>query len=199
MCELYGILEKKGSDKMKIIWVRHAEANNNDPNTRERELTEGGMEKAIALAKYYKERKIDKMYSSPYTRAMQTLLPLSISKGMKIHVKEDLREREADFSILKNFKEYMSMQWNDENYQTHNTESLDNVRNRFLGVVEEILESEEEVILIGTHSVGLLALLKWYDPSFSEERMFYYLEQLPFMVEMNFNDRILDSYQIYQL
>lgn len=184
---------------MKIIWVRHAEANNNDPNTRERELSENGVKKAIELVEYYKNRKIVKMYSSPYARAMQTLLPLSISKGMKIHVKEDLREREADYSIMNNFKEYMSMQWKDESYQTHNTESLEDVRNRYLAVVEELLDGDEDCIMVGTHSVALLALLKGYDSSFSEERMFYYLDQLPFMVEMNFTNRELESYQMYQL
>ena len=55
-------------------------------------LTKIGREQAICTAEYLKDYKIDKIYSSDLTRAMQTAIPVAKMHGLPIYPMEALRE-----------------------------------------------------------------------------------------------------------
>jgi broad specificity phosphatase PhoE len=58
----------------------------------DRPLSEFGLKQAEATAQYLKSTKIDRMYSSPLLRAMQTAEKITASTGVKAVAIEDLRE-----------------------------------------------------------------------------------------------------------
>lgn len=66
----------------KIIIVRHAEKEND--GTKNPHLSEIGKKRAKKLNTLFAEEKIDRLYSTPYLRTIETLQPLSISKKLDI-------------------------------------------------------------------------------------------------------------------
>lgn len=170
---------------MKIYFIRHAQADNQDANTRSRLLTLAGYEKAQCLERAYQDLKIDAFYSSPYARAVATIQPLANHHHQEIELVEDFREREANFKIMQYFDLYMKKQWDDFSYKDEG-ESLQEVVDRYVNKLQEILKLDHNTVVIGTHGVALCALLKHYDASFSEEAMFTYMNELPCIIEMNF-------------
>ena len=58
----------------------------------DRPLSEFGLKQAEATAQYLKNTKIDRMYSSPLLRAMQTAEKITTTTGVKALAVEDLRE-----------------------------------------------------------------------------------------------------------
>ena len=62
---------------MVLYIIRHA-----DPDYENNTITEFGWEEAHALAKWLKDRKIDKIYTSPLGRAIHTAQPTCEIKGM---------------------------------------------------------------------------------------------------------------------
>jgi 2,3-bisphosphoglycerate-dependent phosphoglycerate mutase len=71
--------------------VRHAHADwiadENQP------VSERGQEDALLVADLLLDRPIDRIYSSPYRRAMQTISPLAQHLDLQITTIRDLRER----------------------------------------------------------------------------------------------------------
>ena len=62
---------------MLLYIIRHA-----DPDYAHNTITEFGWEEARALAAYLKDKKIDKIYTSPLGRAIDTATPTCEAKGM---------------------------------------------------------------------------------------------------------------------
>lgn len=79
-----------------VILVRHGQSQNNsqaehlrvpDPG-----LTEIGKCQAIATAAWLKSVRIDHLYCSPFTRSLETMLPIAEAKQMSAKVRSDLFE-----------------------------------------------------------------------------------------------------------
>lgn len=67
----------------RIIIVRHAEKN--DDGTKNPSLSEMGKSRAERLGKMLSEFKIDKLFSTPYARTTETLLPIATSRKLEIN------------------------------------------------------------------------------------------------------------------
>jgi broad specificity phosphatase PhoE len=65
-----------------FILVRHAEKDND--GTKDPGLTEAGKQRAEALSKMLKETKVDAIYSTPYKRTRNTVIPLALAKGLSV-------------------------------------------------------------------------------------------------------------------
>lgn len=63
---------------MKLYIIRHA-----DPDYENDTITEFGRQEAHALAEHLKDIKIDKIYSSPFGRAVATAMPTCAVKGLE--------------------------------------------------------------------------------------------------------------------
>ena len=64
--------------------IRHAEKDRTDTINRNPNLNKKGLERAKKWADYFKETKLDAVYSTKYNRTMQTAKPTSDSKNLKI-------------------------------------------------------------------------------------------------------------------
>ena len=64
--------------------IRHAEKNRTDTINRNPNLNEEGLERAKKWADYFKDIKLDAVYSTKYNRTIQTAKPTSDSKSLEI-------------------------------------------------------------------------------------------------------------------
>ena len=74
----------------KIYVIRHCLAQGQSLDA---PLTQKGIEQADSLAEFFKDLKIDRIVSSPFLRAIQSIEPLSSRKSMTIEMDERLSER----------------------------------------------------------------------------------------------------------
>lgn len=80
-----GFSQKKPAEELitRIIVVRHAEKA--EDGTKNPSISEVGKTRAERLNKMLKEFTIDKLYSTPFARTMQTLQPIASSRNLKIN------------------------------------------------------------------------------------------------------------------
>lgn len=78
--------------KRKIYFVRHAERNTNIKDDYNAPLTEKGQLQSQNLIEIFKNEEIDAIYSSPYKRAIDTILPISKYLNLKIKLLDGLKE-----------------------------------------------------------------------------------------------------------
>jgi 2,3-bisphosphoglycerate-dependent phosphoglycerate mutase len=83
-----------------FILVRHAEKVSD--GSKDPELTEAGKARALALTKFFKEVKIDAIYSTGFKRTQNTVTPLAMSKNLPISSYEAMKGDEID-QMLKKF------------------------------------------------------------------------------------------------
>lgn len=62
--------------KKVIYFVRHGESDNMIKEDLIRPLTKDGEKKSLALIEVFRNRRIKKIYSSPYKRSVDTVKPL---------------------------------------------------------------------------------------------------------------------------
>ena len=97
----------------RIILVRHGQTELNLAGKlsgqTETALTELGQKQAQGVAKMLAEKKIDKIYASPYSRAVDTAKPLADSCGMEIETLPGLMEQNFGEWEGRNFNEVFSI------------------------------------------------------------------------------------------
>lgn len=84
--------------------IRHAKAGDRgawEGDDRLRPLTKSGKHQADALAKQFKDDRIDAILSSPYARCVQTVEPLAREKRLAVEASDDLAEGAGGEQILK--------------------------------------------------------------------------------------------------
>lgn len=80
-------------------FIRHAEKDLSEPTNNDPHLTEEGLKRAAFWAKYFADKNIDKIYSTNYSRTIQTVIPLldtlkldlNIYKNSALYSQEFLR------------------------------------------------------------------------------------------------------------
>ncbi len=89
---------------MELILIRHGlpeKRINDDGSPADPPLSQSGLQQADKMGAWLKDRKIDRLYSSPMQRAMQTAEPLSAQKDLPIEIHEGVAEydRKSDLYI----------------------------------------------------------------------------------------------------
>ncbi|WP_349632710.1 histidine phosphatase family protein [Neobacillus sp. WH10] len=74
----------------KIFIIRHCEA---EGQPSESQLTDKGFKQAIDVSDFFSEIKIDRIISSPYKRAIQSIQPLAKRLNVEIEINRQLTER----------------------------------------------------------------------------------------------------------
>jgi 2,3-bisphosphoglycerate-dependent phosphoglycerate mutase len=124
-----------------IVLVRHAEAvAASDPRYEEndRPLSDAGRRAAERLADELATEAVDAIYSSPYTRAVQTVEPLARRTGVEISLVDDLRERLLSPRALPDWRERLQRAWTNFGYALEDGESSAEARRRVTGVLETL-------------------------------------------------------------
>lgn len=150
----------------KIYIVRHCEASGQPP---ESPLTDQGYVQANALAEFFSDKKLDRIISSPFLRAKQSVEPLSKKFALNIEIDDRLSERVLSKANLPDWFEKLKATFTDLELKYEGGESSQEAMNRIVEVVEEAFNDEAAHTLIVTHGNVMSLLLKKYNHDFGFE------------------------------
>lgn len=151
-----------------VYFIRHAESPFSPGQERERGLSVEGHAAAERVAQVMRGEIVDACFSSPYTRAVQTIQPLADRRGLAIHPEEDLRERMlagADAEVsLEQFRAAKQRVFDEFNYSLPGGESSTMAQRRAVRVLERLLaDYKGQSLVIGTHGDIMTLMLNAYD------------------------------------
>ncbi|HEM6117238.1 histidine phosphatase family protein [Streptococcus pluranimalium] len=185
--------------KQTIYLIRHAEPNYNNHQDDERELTAEGLQDCQLLLDYFKDITIDRIYSSPFKRALQTIDELAKEKNLPIQIKENFRERKIDDVWIDDFTTFSQRQWQDFNYKLAKGESLQEVQDRNIQQLQEILKGQETSIIISSHGTAISTILNYYDHQFAFDNFQAIKQLMPFLATLSFENGKLQDFSIRNL
>lgn len=146
----------------KVYLIRHCQAEGQEPEAR---LTEDGVKQAQSLIRFFKEIEVNRMISSPFKRAVDSIQPLAESKGLDVHIHQQLSERVLSADILPDWLEKLEESFSDTELVFEGWESARAAEERLSEVVDA--ESKKEgTTLIVTHGGILSHFLSKYDAGF---------------------------------
>jgi 2,3-bisphosphoglycerate-dependent phosphoglycerate mutase len=164
--------EEEASQRFKenstrILVLRHAESVFSS-DERGRGLSESGEQAAQELVESFKDIfRPERIYSSPYVRAMDTVKPLAKVWDRKIELDERLQERKSTEMSVEDFAAFAKKQWLDHHFALLGCESLNDVANRGKEMMMEVeTENRGKTILLSTHGTWMGAVMHDFDPSF---------------------------------
>jgi len=146
-----------------IYVIRHCEAVGQPP---ESPLTERGLKQANDLADFFDNIKVERIISSPYKRAIQTIQPLANQLNIEIEMNSRLKERVLSTNHLSDWFEKLKQTFEDFELKFEGGESSQEAVNRIIEVVENVFKSELENTLIVTHGNLMSLLLNHYNNEF---------------------------------
>lgn len=147
----------------RIYIVRHCKAQGQSP---EAQLTEKGLIQANYLSGFFSNSEIDRIISSPFLRAIQSVKPISEETNIDIEIDERLSERTLSTTDLPDWLEKLKATFNDLELKFQGGESSKEAMNRIVTVVDEVFNSKSKNTIIATHGNLMSLLLKNYDNSF---------------------------------
>ncbi|MBR3764281.1 MAG: histidine phosphatase family protein [Clostridia bacterium] len=171
-----------------IYFVRHAEPNYRNHNDAERELSSRGQADCALVTHFLQDKGICAMYSSPYRRAVDTILPFAESVRLPIEHVPDFRERRVDDVWIEDFDAFCRQQWADFDFRLAGGESLREVQRRSVAALSDILQRHEgKSIVIGGHGTAISTVLNHYDPAFGHAQFEAIRRLMPWIVRLDFD------------
>ena len=151
---------------MKIYLVRHAQAEWWKAPDENRPLTTKGFEDAEKLSQLLKNHPVDAIYSSPYTRAYQTIEPTASKLRLEINIGDDLRERKLGDIGQEDFLSAVEKTWQDPSFAHPNGETNAEALNRAVSLVKELRARHlNENIALASHGNTIALILQVFDPT----------------------------------
>lgn len=150
--------------RTKVLYlIRHCQAGGQDPAA---PLTAEGRAQAEVLADFLGGFPIDRIVSSPYSRAVETAAPLAGRLGLDILTDDRLRERVLSGGNSPNWEERLRQTFLDLDLSFPGGESSRAAMRRAVAVVEEALPLTAQGVVLVSHGCLLTLLLKHFDDRF---------------------------------
>lgn len=167
----------------RIYFIRHCKAEGQEPTAA---LTKDGLKSAKNLVEILKAFQIDYLISSPYERAIQTILPFSQDTGLPLHIHEGLSERVLSKEPMDDWLEKLKRTFLHKDLSFPGGESSDEALNRIKEVINEVI-GRDDVTNVGIVSHGnILALLfNHYDNTFGFDQWLQMKNPDIFLIENN--------------
>lgn len=150
----------------KCYLIRHCEA---EGHAADAPLTAKGMKQAERIADFFSTMHVDTIISSPFKRAVQSIVPFTEKAGITIETDERLTERELSDENLLDWLEKLEASFEDMALRYAGGESSLEAMKRIVAVLEEIDKSDAETSVVVTHGNLLSLALKYYDREFGFE------------------------------
>jgi 2,3-bisphosphoglycerate-dependent phosphoglycerate mutase len=171
-----------------IFFVRHAEPDFNVHDDFSRPLTAKGQADTWLVAEFLREHGVEVVLSSPFKRAVETVLPFARRVGLEVREIADFRERKVADEWILPFKEFTEKQWADWDYRLENGESLNEVQARNIAALNGVLrEFAGKTIVIGTHGTALSTIVHYFDDTYGFEGFAAMKRIFPWVVKMTFD------------
>ncbi len=174
-----------------IYFVRHAQPDYRSGDNRTFHLSDEGMQDRYNALDVLKNVKFDRAVSSPYTRSIETIMPLVRQQGLELTLDERLRERD-NAGGSSNSHEMFRKRWGDHDFHEENGESIRSTQERNVAALNDILtEYEGEDVLVGTHGTALSTIINYYHPEFGFEQFLRIIDFMPYVVRFDFDGKKL--------
>lgn len=149
---------------MKNVYIiRHCEA---EGQSSDAQLTEQGLKQALNLSGFFSKIKVDRIISSPYERAIQSIQPLAKQLNIEIEIDEKLTERVLSTKDISDWKNKLRTTFEDVLLKFEGGESSQEAKERIVDVVENVFKDTSENTVIVTHGNLMSLLLNNYNKSF---------------------------------
>ena len=89
-----------------LYYVRHAQPDYSVHDDLTRPLTEKGMRDCALVTDFLTDKSIDRVFSSPYKRAVDTVQPFAAQAHLPVTLIDDLRERRIDSVWIDDFESF---------------------------------------------------------------------------------------------
>ncbi|GKU80628.1 histidine phosphatase family protein [Niallia sp. NCCP-28] len=149
--------------KKTIYLIRHCQANGQESDAA---LTELGWEQANKLADCLADVPVDRIISSPFLRAVQSLTPYAENNDRIIQMDNRLSERILSSVSYADWMEKLEATFLDMDLKFIGGESSREAMNRIAEVIEEVQKSEDSNVIMVTHGNIMSLLLNYYDKNF---------------------------------
>jgi 2,3-bisphosphoglycerate-dependent phosphoglycerate mutase len=169
-----------------VYLVRHAHAEWRVDERRP--LSSGGRAAAHRLADLFEHFPVAEIYSSPSSRAIETLSPLAERRQLPLIIVDDLRERELTAATASAFAAAVEASWRRPDVAAvANGESNHTAQGRGIAAVRDILKAcVGRSVVISTHGSLLALILNGFDPAFGYD--FWISLTFPDVYELTFDD-----------
>ncbi len=149
--------------------VRHAKAVGQDFTAR---LTDEGYKQAQSLVSFFEDIPLERIYSSPYRRTIETIEPLAKHRGLSVLEDERLGERVLADKEFVEWKEMLKKSFDDFDLKYPGGESNREGLIRVESLMKDLLQSPENHILLVSHGNLTTLLLHYFDKSYAFEELF---------------------------
>ncbi|GGD11971.1 histidine phosphatase family protein [Pontibacillus salipaludis] len=149
-----------------VYIIRHCKAEGQEPGA---SLTKEGMAHAEKLRVFFQGKEVDRIVTSPYKRAIQSIQPLGLEKGVAIEEEIRLEERRLSSEPLTDWLEKLERTYYDMELAYEGGETSRIASERAMSVLEEVLHGEGEIIILVTHGNLMSLILGEFDQSFGFE------------------------------
>ncbi len=144
----------------KILYlVRHCQASGQEP---EAPLTQEGIIQANLLADFFSRVHVERIVSSPFVRAYQSITPLADRLGITIELDDRLTERVLSTAVLPDWRDHLLKTFDDLDLCLVGGESSRAAMQRAVAVVNEILLHDTKTTFFVTHGNLMTLLLKHF-------------------------------------
>ncbi len=171
-------------DEVTIYFIRHAESDHAVREDFIRPLTARGLADAERLPEALAGVRFDRICSSPYLRAVQTVWPLARAQGLHCELIEGLHEQRVG-EWVEDFRPFAEKQWADFHFRLPGGESLADTQARMIGALHRLVEGAPgQTLAIGTHGEALSTVLRYYRPGFGFADFWRIVPLLPYVIRL---------------
>ncbi|MBX0356294.1 histidine phosphatase family protein [Halobacillus sp. Nhm2S1] len=146
----------------KLFLVRHSETEGQHEDS---PLTKTGIRQAQMLATFLENygHSIDRIISSPYLRAIETIKPFARKNNVTIEMDDRLEERVLSREPLDDWEEVLHDTFVDPELKFTGGESSTEAKKRVLSLIDELENEDCGNVLLVTHGNLLALLLQKYN------------------------------------
>ncbi len=174
-----------------FYFVRHAQSDTRIREDAIRPLTPKGLQDARRVSKTLVNLNINKIFSSPYLRTMQTVQHFAETHELPICQVDDFRER-AVGGWVNDFRAFSRKQWEDFTFKLEGGESLKEVQERNIKALLQLKKENVGLnIAVGTHGTALATIINYYDTSFGYEHFWSMADRMPYIMHFQYQDEDL--------
>lgn len=157
---------------LEVILVRHATpVPPGTPGWEERDderpLTPEGLRQADELAFELDPYGLSAVYSSPFPRALQTVLPTASRRQLDVQLIDDLRERQLNAGMRADWRELLARSWLDPDFAEPGGESGRAAQQRGMRVLDllRVRHADGGRLLVGSHGNLISLILQALEPA----------------------------------
>jgi 2,3-bisphosphoglycerate-dependent phosphoglycerate mutase len=162
-------VERQSLAPLDVLLVRHAEPiafGSEGVADDDRPLTDAGRAAAAELAAELDGYVITAIYSSPYTRSLETIEPIARGRGLEVQVITDLRERRLAVEPMDDWRVQLERAWADAEFVLPGGESGRAAQRRAVATLDLLRSRHPDGgrIVLGSHGNLISLILQALEP-----------------------------------